>query len=50
MFDFTVDIASASGTEDPGSNPAKGHKIFRENIAVVLFIIDLQNMNWSQFI
>jgi hypothetical protein len=31
----TVDIASASGMEDPGSNPA------RANIAMLLFIIDL---------
>jgi hypothetical protein len=29
-----VDIASASGTEDPGSNPAS--KFFRKNLTVLM--------------
>jgi hypothetical protein len=35
---FIVDIASASGTEDPGSYPARVYG-FRENIAMLAFII-----------
>jgi hypothetical protein len=34
-----VDIASASKTADPGSNP--GHKVFRKNIAMLLCVFDL---------
>jgi hypothetical protein len=32
-------IASASVTEDPGSNP-EGYQVFRENIAMLLCAID----------
>jgi hypothetical protein len=35
-----VDIASASGTEEPGSNPARVSG-FRENIAKLFGIFDL---------
>jgi hypothetical protein len=38
-------ITSASGTEDTGSNPARV-SVFRENIAMLLCIIDLKCVVW----
>jgi hypothetical protein len=36
-----VEIAFASGTGDPGSNPARVYiRFFRENIAILLCVID----------
>jgi hypothetical protein len=39
----TVDIASASGTEDPGSNPA-GYKVHRETMTILLSLINLMSL------
>jgi hypothetical protein len=36
-----VDMASASGTEHPGSNPARVKSFDVENIAMLLCVIDL---------
>jgi hypothetical protein len=36
-----MDIASASRTEDPGSNPASVKGFYRENIAMLMCKIDL---------